>query len=189
MSKPELEPQVLIGPGLGIVSKEAAANKFKIWKTIHLGMGFKNADGFRQLMKSRKMLISDRANDILGKSAFKVAAEKTRVNLVIPSVGDLGFKDGGKLKDIYACAQDWKLGLCPSEVGPQLRLCYSNQPKGEWLYVGMNPIANMFGDLEIFSVGRGSGGFWLDCSYGVSENIWEAHCRFVLTIPDGQHMR
>ena len=120
-----------------------SATEFKVWKTLKLHPGI-DADAYRKAIKGKKMRIGDYANDILGKPAFSVVTEKTDVNLVVVSVADLGFKDGATLKDIYATAKKRGLELCLSEVGPQLRLQYKDQPKDEWLVIGMEPITEGF---------------------------------------------
>lgn len=115
---------------------------FQIWKTIQLGTGLKSADDFRRDLTAGGFRIGDWGNDILGKPAFKVASKLTEVDLdlVNPSVAELGFKDGATFKD--ACERAISLGLepCPNEVGPQLRLQYKDQPKGEWLRIAMKDV-------------------------------------------------
>ena len=129
------------------------------------------------------MRVSDWANDMLGKSTFKVATDPTEVNLVVVSVAELGFKDGAKLKDIYAKAQQLGLQLCPNEVGPKLRLEYADQPMGEWLIIGMEPITASGGFLRLFRVERRDNGLWLDSLYDNPDDIWNADNRFVFVLP------
>jgi hypothetical protein len=112
---------------------------FPTWKTIKLGCGPKTADDFRKAVKSAGMKIGDWANDILGKPAFTATTSETEVELVVASVAELGFKDGATRKDIYVRAQEFGLDLCPPEVGPQLRLQYTDQSKGEGLSLRWSP--------------------------------------------------
>jgi len=113
--------------------------EFAVWKTIKLGTGLKNADDFRKAIKKGGMRIGDWSNDILRKPAFKVSKTEIELDLVNVSVRELGFKQGAKRSDIITKALELGLQLCPSEVGPQLRLQYTDQPNGEWLLVGMDP--------------------------------------------------
>ncbi len=136
----------------------------KVWKTIKLGTGFKTADDFRQALKTGSFSIGNWANYILDKPDFTVAPEETEVDLVVISVADLGFKNGATTRDIYERASKFGLERCPAEVGPQLRLQYTDQPSGEYLFIAMEPVFSVSGgDLFIFSVGRGVfSDLWLD---------------------------
>ena len=154
-----------------------------VFKTIKLGTGPKTADDFRKAIKDCGMEISDWANDILGKPAFNVATEETEVDLVVISVAELGFKKGAKLKDIYARAKELGLELCPNEVGPQLRLQYADQPKGEWLVIGMEPIAGSDGTLTLFRVEHVGDVLWLRSDYGYPGRVWLGSVRFVFVRP------
>ena len=153
----------------------------KVWKTwnrINLGTGLKSSD-FQKAIKSARMIVSDRANDILSKPNFQVAQSETEVELVVTSVSELGFKDDARMKDIYNRAQELGLHLCPSEVGPQLRLKYGDQPKGEWFVIAMKPIADSNGGLCLFDIGSDGGERSLNAVDGNPDSIWYGHNRFV----------
>jgi hypothetical protein len=137
------------------------AVEFPTWRTVKLGIGFKNADDFRSELKNRGMKIGDWADNILGQPAFTVATQETELDLVVISVADLGFKKATTRKKIYARAEELGLNLCPVEVGPRLRLQYADQPNGECLIIAMEPITDSFGGLELFRVKRGVSGLWL----------------------------
>ena len=156
-----------------------AVPELKIWKTIKLGAGPKTADEFRKALKDSGCRISDWANDILGKPAFTVATEETEVDLVVKSVAELGFKDGATRADIYRRAQELGLELCPPEVGPQLRLQYKDQPRNEWLLVGMEPITDSDGDLHVFAVGRHVDDLSLHGHDGDPDGFWRGNYRWV----------
>jgi hypothetical protein len=160
------------------------ASEFRVWKTIKLGTnGLKTADDFRKSFKDNGFKVSDWANDILGKPAFTVATEETELYLVVVSVAELGFKNGATCKNIYARAKERGLDICPNEVGPQLRLQYKDQPKGEWLVVAMEPLRDSAGNLELFGVRRGDNGLWLDSPSGASGAVWRADRRWVFALP------
>lgn len=157
----------------------ATAKVWKTWKTIQLGTGLQTADDFRKEVVKAGMKIGDWANDILGKPAFTATTSETEVELVVASVAELGFKDGATRKDIYVRAQELGLDLCPPEVGPQLRLQYTDQPKGEWLVIAMEPITGSDGSLRLFFVGRDDDGRWLSARDGNPGGFWRGSCRFV----------
>jgi hypothetical protein len=102
------------------------------------------------------------ANEIIGRPAFALSRTRTAVDLVVLSVSELGFgKPGASLKDIYARAKSLGFALCPAEVGPQLRLQYLEQPPGEVLHIGMEPIAKYEGDLVSLALENGEWGLVL----------------------------
>lgn len=153
------------------------------WKTIKLGTGFKNADDFRKAIKDCGMQIGDWANDMLGKPTFTAVTEATEVDLVKVTVGELGFKDGARRDQIYDRAKELGLELCPPEVGPQLRLQYKDQSLNEWILIGMEPIRDSDGDLNVFCVGHGDGGIWLGGYCDSPDDVWYADNRWVFVRP------
>jgi len=145
--------------------------QLKIWKTIKLGTGLKTADEFRKALKDKGFNINDWANDIFGKPAFTAAAEEVEVDLVKVTVAEL-FKKGARRDQIYERAEEIGLELCPPEVGPQLRLQYQDQPNGEWILIGMKPIAGSGGGLRVFGVERSGLGRWLGSYWGGPGHVW-----------------
>lgn len=154
---------------------------FSIWKTIKLGTGLKTADDFRSVLKRDGFRVGDWANDLLGRPAFKAESEEREVDLVRVSVAELGFPNDATRADIYKRALEFGLELCPAEVGPQLRLRYSNQPMGEWLLIGMEPIADSDGDLKVFDVARHGDGIWLHGHCGHPVDFWSGDSQWVFT--------
>jgi len=156
---------------------------FKIWKTITLGTGLKNAGDFIRDFCEKGIKISEWAIDMLGNPAFTVASEKIEIDLVVVSVADLGLKNGAERKDIYARAKELGLDICPAEVGPQLRLQYNDQPSGEWIFIAMEPISGSGGNLELFVVDRDGSDLRLFSCDGYPDYFWHAgHC-FVFALP------
>ena len=164
--------------------------QWTIWKTIQLG-GYKDADAFRKAIKQAKMKISDYADDILGKPAFKVSSEKIEIILARKTVTELGFSNGATYKTICESVVgkttiidgvEYEITLCPNEVGPQLRLQYANQPKGEWLRIAMEAITDSSGDRRLFRVEQSVDGLWLDCSNGNGDNFWDGYYAFVFCL-------
>jgi len=153
-------------------------DKFSVWRTLKLGTGLKTANDFRGALNSQGCKISDWAGDILGQPAFTASDIETEVDLVNVSVAELGFKKGATRADIYKRALELGLELCPAEVGPQLRLQYKDQPRGEWLRIGMEPLADSDGYPNVFDVVHGVGELWL---YGLGHPgyFWRGDNRFV----------
>lgn len=164
-----------------IVGDKEVAHKFKVWRTIKLGTGLKTADDFRKALKKSGNRISDWANDILGQPGFKasVAQAPTEVDLCIATTAELtGKSEGGTTAEVLAGIK--RVGdLCPAEVGPQLRQQYPDQPKDEWLLIGMEPITASGGVPEVFGVEPGGGELWLCGSDGDPDFFWSGDYRWV----------
>ena len=124
---------------------------WKTWKIVKLGT-LKNVDKIRKALKACGHSIGHCADDIIGKPDFKVSKTKQDVELIEVSNEELGFKDGARYED--TCKRAFELGLeyCPAEVGPQLRLQYKDQPKGTFVAVAMEAIADSGGRLSVFYV-------------------------------------
>lgn len=156
----------------------ADTTALKVWKTIKLG-GVKNGKGFVSEIEKRDCRVGDWAKHMLSQKVFSVAKEETDIDLIVLSVAELGFKDGANYCDTCARAIELGLELCPAEVGPQLRLQYADQPRGEWLVIAMEPIRVSGGGLGVFLVGHDGGGRWLSGRYGRPVDFWRADYRFV----------
>lgn len=153
-------------------SKKKMGPNFPVWKTIRLGMGLKTADDFRHALRAGGYRIGDWANCLFDRSAFNAAGQEMEVNLVRVSSSELGFPKGAARQQIYDRAKELGLDLCPPEVGPQLRLQYKGQPKGEWLTIGMKPITDSDDNLMLFSVVDGGDDLWLSCCCGGPDDFW-----------------
>lgn len=147
-----------------------------VWKTVKLGT-CKTPDEYRKALKKAGRRTGDWGDDILGR--ISCSKEENDLDLVVMSVGDLGFKDGAKYSDICAKAVELGLELCPAEVGPALRLQYGDQPSGEWLRIAMEAITGRGGDLYVFYVVRDVGDLWLGGYSGHPDDVWDARSRFV----------
>lgn len=158
------------------------SGNFPTWRTIKLGTGLKTADDFRKAIGEAGMKIGDWGNDILGKPSFtaSISPKEVEADLVNVSVEELGFKDGATYKDICAHAKELGLDLCPAEVGPQLRLQYKNQPKGEWLHVAMEAITVSSGGFSVFHIEHDGDELWLGgVGNGNPDDFWFGRDRFL----------
>jgi hypothetical protein len=164
------------------LSKKTIAD-FPVWKTITLGH-YKSTAAYRRAFTKAKIILGEWADDILGQARFHFATERTDVDLVVASVADLGFN--GRIatySKICTRAKELGLELCPLEVGPALRLAYTDQPKGEWLLIAMGAIADSDGDLFVFRMGHGSNGLWLRGGNGRPDDFWRPDRRFIFVRP------
>ena len=156
--------------------------EFNTWKTIKLGTGIKTADDFRKALKGNGFKIGSWADDILGKPAFTVLTEETEIDLVKVTVAELGFKKGARRDQIYERAKELGLELCPPEVGPQLRLQYSDQPNEGWIFVGMEPIIVSVDSPAVFYVEHNDSGLWLGSFWSNPGGVWGPALRWIFCL-------
>jgi hypothetical protein len=132
-----------------------------VWKTITIGT-FANSFALRNALDAAGCSIGNSAGEILARPAFTLGATKTVVELFAVSAAELGFQtDTASLADIYARAQQLGFALTAAEVAPQLRLQYFDQPIGEFLIIGMEPIKTWKGQPVILTVANGGTGLIL----------------------------
>lgn len=145
-----------------------AFNERPAWMTIKLGTQKKVAD-LRKGILDVGDRIGDWGDDTLKRTA--VASEPTEIELFRATVAEIGFPSGGTWAQIRAELDEFGFGNCPAEVGPQLRLQYTNQPNGEWLWVVMEPITDSVGFLGVFCVAHDSDVRWLCSGYGRPDGV------------------
>ena len=132
-----------------------------VWKTITVGT-FSDSFALSNALDAVGCGIGDSAGKILARPTFTLSATKTNVELFAVSAAELGFEtDTASLADIYARAQQLGFGLAAAEVAPQLRLQYFDQPVGEFLIIGMEPIKTWNGEPIILTVANGGAGLIL----------------------------
>jgi hypothetical protein len=162
-------PQKLIG----------AARDVPTWKTIAVGT-FANSIALRNALDSVGCSIGGLAAEVLARPAFTVSSNKTGVELVVVSAIELGFKtDSVPLAVIYARARQLGFELAAAEIGPQLRLQYFDQPMGEFLIVGMQPIKTWSGEPVVLNVANGGAGLILIGQDGKDDAEIPATSRFL----------
>jgi hypothetical protein len=164
------------------MNASASIHKFDTWKTVELGTGTKTAAEFRNSLENSGMKINDGASQMLDSAYFTVSEKAKSVNLVNPTVEELGLSTGASRKDIIAKAISLGLELCPPEVGPQLRLQYKDQGYDNLLFIAMEPIMVKPGLSFVFAVVAG-GGYALDAVSGHPDSSYLGISRFVFVLP------
>jgi len=154
-----------------------------IWKTVRLGTGLKTTDDFRTALKNAGMKVSDWGSEILSNPAFTTSETEMELDLVKLSAANLGFKEDANLRFIIAWALEQGLQLCPAEVGPQIRLQYPDQKKGDSFLIAMKP-ASGFVVPGIFGVEHDyTGKLKLFGTNGNPDCIWGGSEQFVFVRP------
>jgi hypothetical protein len=132
-----------------------------VWKTITVGT-FADFFALSNALDAVGCSIGNSAGEILSRPTFTLSATKTSVALFAVSAAELGFQtDTASLADIYARAKQLGFGFAAAEIGSQLRLQYFDQPIGEFLIIGMEPIRTWQGEPVILTVANGGAGLVL----------------------------
>ncbi len=151
---------------------------FPTWKTLTLRV-YPTVDDLAKAVEASWSTINTYAGHIMAK--MPLAKEPIEYELVLASGPDLGITKDAKLTMIFAKASEHGLEKCPPELGPQLRREYSDQPKDEFLWIAMDPIADADGRLGMFYVGHDGVGRCLDASYDGADSLWNPDIVWVFT--------
>lgn len=126
--------------------------------------------------------VSSYAKSMMGSPDFTTQKNPEEIDLVRLKVADLDLPGNPTTDQIYERAKEYGLGLCPAEVGPQMRQSYKDQPYGECLYIGMKQVTDPDGSPRVFGLRRGSDGLWLHDSWAGPARQWNPGCEFVVRL-------
>jgi hypothetical protein len=131
------------------------------WRRIVVGT-FADSLKLRNELDRLGCSVGGRAAEIFARPAFLIATRRTNIELALVSPARLGFtSDTVTLADVYTRARTLGFELAAAEVGPQLRIQYFDQPIGEFLIIGMDPIKTWSGEPVILNVANGGAGLIL----------------------------
>ncbi len=161
-------------------------SRWKVWRTVRVGQGPKTGGGFRQILKTNGFTVLFWGEPPPREPVFPVCREEKELDLVLVTVEGLGFKREALRCEIYAQARKSGLEFCPAEVGPQLRLQYRDQVKGEELNLGVEQLSGF--DSTLFSIGHNEKGLWIrsvtgDCLWGAGLRIFDLDSHWVFVLP------
>ncbi len=150
--------------------KQSDSHTGKVWKTITLGK-YKTTYALYDAIRANGNVISEYAHEIMDK--VLLSQTKKTIHLVLLTTKELTGKDRATTAEVFAGAARLGLHKCPAEVGPYLREQYQDQPNGEWIFVGMEPISDSDGFLRVFYVVRSGVVLLLLASYGNPGFVWD----------------
>jgi len=153
--------------------------EFPTWKTIKIGT--QKTRGELKKALTRNGFKVDYAG---GRLDIALAAAETEVELVLVSARDLGFMEPVRREKIYdraTKAKELGLRLAPAEVGPQLRLQYTDQPLNERMVVAIKPIKGNENEGVAFIVERDDAGPMLSCDIWDCNDMWNPDSLWVFS--------
>jgi len=164
---------------LEVNTKRSNRNTSEIptWRTITLGC-YRSVAHLTRALTTKGIRISKGAAHALTKVSPSSIAGRD-ITLVNVSGHELGFERAARGRDIYSRAEEVGLSLVSSETGPQLRLAYSEQPRGECLLLGMNPVVDDDGNFSIFNLQNSRNVLWLEADRGRLDYYWSPSYRWV----------
>jgi hypothetical protein len=152
--------------------------EFPTWKTIKLGT-YKSVQELSKALTDGRFLVDDWASSILEKTTL--AGVETEIELVCVSGYNLGFITPARRDAIYNRALEFDLVPVPAEVGPQLRLAYTDQPTNDGLLVAMEPLAGPTDIPIVFVVMRHDLAICLYTEDGRPDSEWDPYYWWVFT--------
>ncbi|WP_371930084.1 hypothetical protein [Bradyrhizobium sp. CCGUVB1N3] len=156
-----------------------------MWKTIAVGT-FADKFTLTGALEAVGCSVGNLAGEVLASPVFSLSVTKTNADLFAVFVAELGFlTDTAPLGDIYARARQLGFAFAPAEVAPQLRLQYFDQPVGEFLIIGMEPISTREGEPVILTVANGGAGLIIIGQDGKADAQISVRSRFLFVRPTG----
>lgn len=148
-------------------------------------LGGESKDELLKNFKINNIGINELGLQIFNHKDFIPLPTREKFQSVEISVVNLGFLDGAITKEVYQKAEDFGLKLCPTELGPYMRLQYIDRnqpidpPKGNWQNIAMKKLSDEPDFPNAFYLRRREDGFWLRGYRASPEYIWDPADRFI----------
>ncbi len=157
--------------------------RLKVWQSIEIE-GWRGKEYYLTALKAGNTKISEGAKQIIEEINLKRKKEVEEIDLVKMTVGQLGFKESARFKDICQCARKLGLELCPPQVAIELCL----QENGfNTIYIGMRPIVVESNDLLIFCISyiesESGQDFWLQSSWAADHSHFQESDEWIFALP------
>lgn len=159
---------------------ESFPDKKIFYQTIETDPAISTSEKAEKALKDKSILLTDWGKEILYKTEFSKKAET--YELVRFTLEQLGFPSGVTTDEIYQKANTLGLELCPSEVGPHLRLTYKG---GEWMLIAMKQITDRGGYPRVWRLNSDDTTLMLDADSAKPGRRWGADYEFVFRLRKG----
>ncbi|MFZ3044121.1 MAG: hypothetical protein WA058_03415 [Minisyncoccia bacterium] len=155
---------------LGVYSKTLTVTKSTVpslekGKVISFKVSPREVEVLRSALVALGHPVSNLARSLMERDTFFTPLREHTTDVIILSVGDLGFKGGAEFRQIRMVAAELPLWPCPAQIALALRAVYGNQPKYEVVRIVMGtiPFLGHYKNIGygIFMMGRDSRKCWL----------------------------
>lgn len=168
--------------------KEEPWPELSIWRTIKFGTSPKTADEFLETVKAKGYKVSVWANNLALQPEFSRSLADVdpdqEYNLVrLTTAQIIGKKQVGTTAEVFDGAARLGLKKCSAWMGPKVREIYTNQPNGERIIIGMEPISDSEDCSSVFCVEREDSNLLLGCGCAASEPVWLPNSLWVFVVP------
>ena len=146
---------------------------FPTWMVVRMGCRFpKTSNNSCGGSRRDGYEIHPLAQNILRSSYFVLTEIEMDIALVKVTRSDLGFEGAATRQDIYDRALQLGLKLVPHEICQLLPDLYHDQPKNEWLILGIDPINDSRKRPILFTIEKARTGTYLSCVSGSPGEFW-----------------
>lgn len=97
---------------------------------LRVTLGGVSRDDLRTRLQRAGMHLNPAAVALFDDARFAPSPQQTEVTVALRDVASLGLPEGGTFAAVVAAAASRGLSPCPLELGPHLRLQWTDQPEG-----------------------------------------------------------
>ena len=163
---------------------------------MKIRVGGHSANALLDMIHNRGIELNDHAKRYINDMRYSVSVVSSVVDVKFVTAAELGFEEGGTLKDITAAASRNGLELCPADTAFYLRMALTDQEKteGEVLTIGDCPqgaitvasrsFCNIAGIHRGFYLRNAVGSLWIrgyECDDG---HVWPSVSTFAFAVKD-----
>lgn len=159
----------------------AGVSSFSVWTTV--GFQDLSSEGYRDALGEAGVFMDPAARRALKGILVSTSLKRTELDLVLPTVRELGFVRGAPVDEICAKAVWFGLEVCPAEAAPALRLQYRDQPDGERLMMPVQTWRDGKRRKDIFYLSNSSYGRGLTAAVEPSKHFWHGFNRAIFVQP------
>ena len=161
---------------------------------MKLRIGGHSTNALLDRLQSLGVEMNDFAHKYINDLRYSVTSVATTVDIRFITAEELGFTEGGTLKEIQAAASRAGLELCPPDTALYLRICYSDETEtqGDVLTIGdcpegtitvaSRPVSNIAGIHKGFYIRKTADQLWLrgyECDEG---HVWPPVSMFAFAV-------